>query len=92
MLDIKFECGFECQVEEDALDDMEMFEDIVHLQKTEGAERESIMHKIFKEVLGPETEESFRAFLRAKDGKVKRTEYSKAAAQLFKDMAEAQKK
>jgi hypothetical protein len=89
---VALECGFEFEVDTDALDDMEVYQELRILQKGEGLDKTDALYRIFERTAGEDQIKAFKEYLTARDGKVKRSLYDNAAGEVFKALADNKKK
>ena len=86
--------GFEYVVDKDAMDDMELFEDLMTLEDPEAAkpERMRATNRIFHRLLGNEQKERLNAYLKERDGKVRISVYQREILELFAAIKDGKKK
>lgn len=86
--------GFTYEVDKDAFDDMEIFDDLLLMEDPEvsQAKRLHAMTRVFRRMIGEEQKTALDAFLKERDGKIKISEYNKEIRDLFAGLNEDKKK
>ncbi len=86
--------GFEYEIAEDVLDDMEMFEDLIILEDPDEPQFRKVAatNRMFVKMLGPEQKTKLDRFLKERDGKVKISVYQKEIREIFQSMNKDKKK
>lgn len=81
MKKIKLESGFECEVFENVMDNMELVEDCAELQETGNP---VLLSKVLTTLIGPEQRKKLYDHLRTEDGRVPVAAASNAFAEIVK--------
>lgn len=81
MKKIKLECGFEGEVFENVMDNMELVEDCAELQETGNP---VLLSRVLTTMIGPEQRKKLYDHLRTEDGRVPVAAVSNAFAELVK--------
>lgn len=86
--------GFEYEVEAGALDDMEIFEDLMTIEDPDASKpaRMRATTRAFRKLIGEEQTKSLEGFLRSRDGRVRISAYQKEILELFASMNNGKKK
>ena len=86
--------GFECIPDMGAMDDMELFEDIMRMNDPEATYHEKVnaTERVFRALMGEKQLNALRKHLKAQDGKVKITAYRREQNEIFAKAAESKKK
>ena len=86
--------GFTYEVDRDAFDDMEIFEDLIVMEDPDvpQAKRLFATNRVFRKMLGPEQTKKLDAFLKERDGKVRISAYQREIKDLFTSLDESKKK
>ena len=91
---IKTKSGFEYQVEEDAMDDLEVFDAIRAASDPDlsGMEKTAAFFRAFQGIIGDEQDKALREYLKEKNGKVKTSDYRKEIDDFFTNLNKPKKK
>lgn len=94
MISFTSKSGFKYSIEQDALDNLELFE---HIKIANDPNESSITQldaaiKAFVCVIGPEQNEKLRAYLKEKDGKIRTSIYRREIGEVLNSLGEAKKK
>lgn len=86
--------GFEYTIDKDALDDMEIFDDLMTIEDPEASkpERMRATKRVFQKLLGEEQKERLNEFLKKRDGKIRISAYQKEIRELFARINDDKKK
>jgi len=86
--------GFTYEVDKDAFDDMEIFDDLMLMEDPDvpQAKRLFATNRVFRRMLGEKQRKALDEFLRARDGKIRISAYQKEIQELFTGLDEAKKK
>ncbi len=86
--------GFTYEISRDALDDMEIFDDLITMEDQNASEAQRIFAttRVFRKMLGDEQKKALDTFLREKDGKVRISAYQREIRELFTGLNESKKK
>lgn len=79
--------GFDFAVQEDVLDDMELLEGLISLDKGEMG----LLTQTLEALLGKEQKKALYEFLRGENGRVKATDVMSAVAEIFAALSEHNK-
>lgn len=91
---IKTKSGFEFQVEEDAMDDLEVFEAIKKASdpNLSAMDKTAAYFEAFRMTVGEEQDIALREHLKAQNGKVRTSEYRKEVDDFFSNLNKPKKK
>lgn len=86
--------GFTYEVDKDALDDMEIFDDLILMEDPEvpQAKRMFVTTRVFRRMIGDEQRKALDEFLKERDGKVRISAYQKEIHDLFNGLNKSKKK
>ena len=86
--------GFEYVVDRDALDDMEIFEDLMTMEDPDALRpvKMRATNRVFRALLGEEQKKRLDEFLKEKEGKVRISSYQREIIELFRSMNASKKK
>lgn len=90
--EIKTKAGFTCFVDEDAFDDIRIFELMNRYDSGERFEQIKLMPEILDLFLGPEQKEELYAFLTEKEGRPKITSIEKEITSIINGLSKRKKK
>lgn len=87
------ENGLEYTIDQDVLDDMELFEDLMTIEDPEATavEKTRATNRVFDCLIGAEQKAKLDAFLKERDGRVRFSEYQKEIASVFSGLKTAKK-
>ncbi len=93
MYEITTSSGFTYQIEPDAMDDMEVFEDIMTMENPDNndAVKISATNRVFRYILGDKQKKELDKYLKQKEGKVKISTYQKEIKEVFQKLGELRK-
>lgn len=82
--------GFEYEIDPDALDDMEVFEDLMAMENAENndAVRVAATNRVFRHILGVNQQKALNKHLKAQEGKVKISTYQREIKEVFQRLGE----
>lgn len=85
MKNIKTTSGFECEIDENVLDDMELLDAIMELEDEEGKGNNAILsyRKIMGKLLSPELKDSLYDHLRDESGRVPTADFKAELSEIF---------
>lgn len=88
MIDVTTQSGFACQVDEEALDDMELLEELAELDKPVG-----VLHapKALDRLIGKEQKAALYEHLRTASGRVKTSDVVTELFAIIKELNEGKK-
>ena len=94
LIKIQTQSGFDYEIDRDAMDDMELFEDLVTMEDPEviQAKRLAATNRVFAKLLGDEQKARLNAFLKERDGKVRISAYQREIREIFEAMNDDKKK
>ena len=86
--------GFEYRVDKDALDDMEVFEDLMTMEDPNATKPEKMRatNRAFRLLIGDEQKKKLDAYLKERDGRVRISAYQREIVELFRSMNDGKKK
>lgn len=86
--------GFEYHVDKDALDDMEIFEDLMTMEDQNASKPEKMRatNRAFRKLIGDEQKTQLDSYLKQKDGRVRISAYQREIVELFRSLNEDKKK
>ena len=83
---IDLENGFSADIENERLDDYELFEDLVEID-----ENPAIMPRVFKKILGEDGYKELKECCRGADGRVKTSEMFASMREVFQQIQNSKK-
>ena len=86
--------GFSYEVDNDAFDDMEIFDDLMIMEDPEAsqAKRLNATNRVFRKMIGAEQQKKLDAFLKERDGKIRISAYQQEIKELFSGLDNNKKK
>lgn len=93
MATIKTSSGFEYTIDPEAMDDMEVFEDLMTMENPDcnDAVKIAATNRVFRHILGASQQKELNKFLKAKEGKVKISTYQREIKEVFQNLGELKK-
>lgn len=90
---IRTTSGFEYNIDPEAMDDMEVFEDIMTMENPDNNDAVKIAatNRVFRHILGTSQQKELNKFLKAKEGKVKISTYQREIKEVFQQLGELRK-
>ena len=87
-------CGFTYEIDNDVLDDMEIFDDLIMMDDPEvnQAQRMAASTRVFRRLIGEDQRKKLDAYLKEKDGKVRISAYQREVMEIFSKVNEDKKK
>ena len=94
IIKVQTQSGFQYEIDKDAMDDMELFEDLVTMEDPEviQAKRLAATNRVFNKLLGEAQKNKLNAFLKERDGKVRISAYQREIREIFEAMNDDKKK
>ena len=91
---IKTKSGFEYQIADDAMDDLEVFEAIRSANDSDlsGMEKTSAYFNAFQGIIGKDQDKALREYLKKKNGKLKTSDYRMEIDDFFASLSKPKKK
>ena len=86
--------GFKYTLEPDAMDDLEVFDQVRKANNPDipQIEQMNAMFEAFRMVIGEDKDKALREYLKEKNGKVRTSDYKKEAEEIFISLASNKKK
>ncbi|MBP5170334.1 MAG: hypothetical protein ILP14_14220 [Oscillospiraceae bacterium] len=93
MTTIKTSSGFEYEIDPEAMDDMDVFEDIMMMENPDNNDAVKIAatNRVFRHILGPTQQKALNKHLKALEGKVKISTYQREIKEVFQQLGELKK-
>lgn len=93
MATIKTSSGFEYTIDPEAMDDMEVFEDLMAMENPDNNDAVKIAatNRVFRHILGASQQKELNKFLKSKEGKVKISSYQREIKEVFQGLGELKK-
>ena len=94
LIDFTSSSGFEYHLEDDARDDLDLFEAMKTANDPEASvfEQKSAFLTAFRILIGQEQDRALRDYLKAKDGRVRTSTYFSEASEVFASFGNDKKK
>lgn len=85
--------GFEYEIDPEAMDDMEVFEDIMTMENPDENEAVKVAatNRVFRHVLGAPQQRKLNRYLKEKEGRVKISTYQNEIREVFQRLGELRK-
>ena len=93
MAKITTSSGFEYEIDPEAMDDMEVFEDMMAMENPDNNDAVKIAatNRVFRHILGSSQQKELNKFLKAREGKVKISTYQREIKEVFQGLGELKK-
>ena len=91
MLSVTTDTGFHCEIEEDALDDMELLEAVMDLENSEPVTKVTGFREVLELLLGEEQKKALYAHIKAEHGRVKPSVLKDMLLQIFTRLGDSKK-